>query len=376
MSKKLIKRKEVFEIKSRIKSALILFVVTIIVYLTYDNLQKIQAERNLPVGVTEIEISDWVKTREADEIGDGEKKLNSHIDLKELNQNISTEDVQAIDGLYDAKWNLRSISLIPNQESTEENVEDTVDITGNKVLRTIVKPDKNYDLRYHIDQFYEYLKSDRPIQWSENGTTTWNLWTRVDDTKTSIEWRMLSGKVYISDEQIKKLKSKDAQAVLGIPADNDYGFELIIPYNDIISIFVNKGITTINYTNRSMLKTYNLNDTLVSYKYTSGSKDCKNEYHDSLSNHTDGHHVDTNTLNENNLLDSNIADKLKFGDNTIDILIGNFIVSEDMLNSSCGFSKLNLYIIESPKINISAQFYTYKNEEIVYFDEDYLPKKD
>ena len=55
-----------FQIKSRIKSALILFVVTIIVFVTYDNLQKIEAQRNLPVGVTEVEISDWTKTREAD----------------------------------------------------------------------------------------------------------------------------------------------------------------------------------------------------------------------------------------------------------------------------------------------------------------------
>lgn len=60
-----------FQIKSKIKSALILFVVTIIVYVTYDNLQKIEAQRNLPVGVTEVEISDWVKTREVDEIGEG-----------------------------------------------------------------------------------------------------------------------------------------------------------------------------------------------------------------------------------------------------------------------------------------------------------------
>ena len=354
-----------FQIKSRIKSALILFVVTIIVFVTYDNLQKIEAQRNLPVGVTEVEISDWTKTREADEIGDGEKKLNSHIDLSGLNQNISDDDVEAIDGLYDATYKLRPMSLIPGD----------VSINGNKVLRTIIKSGKTSDLLgYHIDQLYEYLKSDKPIQWSENGTVSWNLWTKVDSTKSAVEWRMLSGKFNISEAQMEKIKSNEAEVLLGIPADNDYGFELVIPFNDIISVFLNKNPTSINYTNRSTFKQYYLNSVLANYRNLDTCQ--QNEYHCALSNHTDGYHVDTNTLDQNNLLDTNISNNLIAGENTIDILIGNLITSESLLNSSYGFSKLNIYIIESPKINISAQFYTYKNEEIVYFDENYLPKKD
>ena len=177
-----------FQIKSKIKSALILFVVTIIVYVTYDNLQKIEAQRNLPVGVTEVEISDWVKTREVDEIGDYEKKLNSHVDLVELNQNVSIDDVQAIDGLYDDKWNLSSIPLLngstsvvsqesaenseegidvsqENTEISEETTEDIVQasITGNKVLRTIVNTGTSSLLRYNIEQLSAYLKSDTPV---------------------------------------------------------------------------------------------------------------------------------------------------------------------------------------------------------------------
>lgn len=390
-----------FQIKSKIKSALILFVVTIIVYVTYDNLQKIEAQRNLPVGVTEVEISDWVKTREVDEIGDYEKKLNSHVDLVELNQNVSIDDVQAIDGLYDDKWNLSSIPLLngstsvvsqesaenseegidvsqENTEISEETTEDIVQasITGNKVLRTIVNTGTSSLLRYNIEQLSAYLKSDTPVVWSENGTVTWNLWTSVDDKKTAIEWRMISGKFNLSYEQLQKIKSRDAHMLLGIPADNDYGFELIIPYNDIISVFVNEKPTSINYTSKSTLIQYYLNSTRSDYKYTAGSNYCKNEYHNELSNHTDGNHVDTNVLDQSGLLDCEILNNLKSGENTIDILIGNIIISKASLNNSNGFSKLNLYIIESPKINISAQFYKYENEEIVYFDENYLPKKD
>lgn len=370
-------------------------------YVTYDNLQKIEAQRNLPVGVTEVEISDWVKTREVDEIGDYEKKLNSHVDLVELNQNVSIDDVQAIDGLYDDKWNLSSIPLLngstsvvsqesaenseegidvsqENTEISEETTEDIVQasITGNKVLRTIVNTGTSSLLRYNIEQLSAYLKSDTPVVWSENGTVTWNLWTSVDDKKTAIEWRMISGKFNLSYEQLQKIKSRDAHMLLGIPADNDYGFELIIPYNDIISVFVNEKPTSINYTSKSTLIQYYLNSTRSDYKYTAGSNYCKNEYHNELSNHTDGNHVDTNVLDQSGLLDCEILNNLKSGENTIDILIGNIIISKASLNNSNGFSKLNLYIIESPKINISAQFYKYENEEIVYFDENYLPKKD
>ncbi|MGM9535067.1 MAG: hypothetical protein ACI3VR_07430, partial [Intestinibacter sp.] len=326
----------------------------------YDNLQKIEAQRNLPAGVTEVEINDWTKTREANEIGDSEKKLNSYSDLSELNQNISDEDVESIDGLYDARWNLR---------------EPSEGITGNKVLRTIVNTGTSTKLRYNIDQLYGYLKSDKPIEWSENSTVSWNLWTKVDTTKSAVEWRMLSGKFNISETQLKKIKSNQAEVLLGIPADNDYGFELIIPFNDIISVFLNKNPTSINYTNRATLKEeYYLNNKFISYRNTAVLDTCQQgEYHTVLSNHTDGYHVDTNTIDQNNLLDTNISDNLIAGENTIDILIGNIITK---LNSSYGFSKVNIYIIESPKINISGQFYTYENQEIVYFDENYLPKKD
>ena len=64
-----------FLIKSRIRFAIGVCIMTVFVFITYDNLQNIQAERNLPLGVTEVELTNWTKTREPEEIGDGEKKM-------------------------------------------------------------------------------------------------------------------------------------------------------------------------------------------------------------------------------------------------------------------------------------------------------------
>ena len=328
----------------------------IIIYTTCDGLD---AQASLPDGVIELETTNWVKTREPDEIGEGEKKLNSHVDLSEFNKNISAEDVETIDGLYDEKYNLRPISSLP---------ENNGEISGNKVLRTVALSNDTSVLRYDIDNLYSYLKSDSAINWQNDGGVTWNLYTEVNDTKSSVEWRMLSAKFNISEEQKKLIDSKNVQVLLGVPADNKYGFELIVPYSDIMSVFVNKKTTSVNCINNSKQNSYYLNDTLIKYKST--LECCDENYHKKLSNYTDGYHVDTN------LADFEIANKVfKSGENTIDILIGNFITNENSLNNVYGFSKINLYIIEKPKININLKFYKYVNEEIVYFDENYLPKK-
>ena len=399
--------------------------MTLIVYITYDNLQNIEAQRSLPIGVIEVETTNWTKTREPNEISDNEKQLNSYSVVSAFNKNISPNCVESIKDLYNSKdWRLKSIkdvsiddeekieteemsSYAEEEDKTSEeiksqeetNVEqitnnneekasnkenannltvDSQNITGNKVLRTIIQSEKGINpLKYDIDVLYEYLKSDKTVNWDERDTIKWDLYTEVDDQISSIEWRMLSAKVNITDEQMKILKSKNAIAVFGIPADNKYGFELILPYNDLISIFVNKSITNINYQNRPTYerKCY-LNDTFIKYKATSIDKCYNKDYHTSLSNHTDKHHIDTGLLNEENLdlMDLDISSKLILGENTIDILIGNFITNENLVNNSCGFSKINLYIIEKPQVNVNVQFYKYKNGEIVYFGNDYLPK--
>ena len=364
--------------------------MTVFVFITYDNIQNIQAERNLPLGVTEIELTNWTKTREPEEIGDGEKKMNSHSDRVELNEGISSEEVESIDGLYkrekeDSKYYLKLRAIKDVSSSTNESEDKSEnEVSGNKVLRTIVNSGLEKDLiSYSINDLYGYLKSDRPIKWDNEGKITWDLHTCVDPKNevSSIEWRMLSASFKIEFEQKKLLEEGKAYAVLGIPADNKYGFELIMPYNDLASVFLNQKTTNINFETRHVLKKQRLNSTDIEYKndifYTCSSKN----YHNSLSQHTDGYHVDMRTLSESagkikgSPLEMDLKEKLNIGENTIDILIGNFITSDNLKNNSCGFSKINLYIIEKPQMDISMKLYKYKNGQVVYFDEDYCPTK-
>ena len=457
-------------IKKKIKYIITVFIVTVIVYVTYDNLQNIDAGRSLPVGVSEVELTNWTKTREPNEINNGEKKLNSHSDLAELNKNIDQSDVENIKDLYDSKNNiLRGINYVTivdevdtsdttdtdtaditnatsirpeipssneeskaneeilydktgvldseealdsekatEQYSTEEisdsgdtPVEDIVvsvgseseihesmpkvvvednetpkKVTGNKILRTIVSPEKGGIIRYDLSTLYGYLKSDKPIDWQDGKFVTWDLYTSLDpeNQKASIEWRMLSAKFNISQEQYNLLRENEAYAVLGVPSDNEYGFELIVPYNDIISVFINKSLTSLNYQNRNTTRIYNLNGSETKYKASLLSK-CKNptDHKGDLSKHTDFYHIECGVFNSDNFMETNISKDLKLGENTIDFLVGNFISSESVLNNSYGFSKLNLYIIEKPQLDINVQFYKYRDGKIVYFDENYLP---
>lgn len=372
--------------------------MTVFVFITYDNLQNIQAERNLPLGVTEVELTNWTKTREPEEIGDGEKKMNSHSDRAELNEGISVEDVESVDGLYenvkeDGKnyLKLRTIKDVSSSSDKTENINVDTDkleggVSGNKVLRTMINSGTSNELiSYSIDDLYGYLQSDKPIKWDNEGKITWDLHTCVDPkgNLNSIEWRMLSASFEITDKQIRLLQDGNAYAVLGIPADNKYGFELIMPYNNVASVFLNKKTTNINYETRRLLEKQRLNSKDIDYENTS-SYTCSNAtYHNSLSNHTDGYHIHMEDLIENagkikgSPMEMDLKDKLVMGENTIDILIGNFVTSDNFKNNSCGFSKINLYIIEKPQMEISMKLYKYKNGQkggqVVYFDDAYRP---
>ena len=110
--------------------------MTVFVFITYDNLQNIQAERSLPLGVTEIELTNWTKTREPEEIGDGEKKMNSHSDRAELNEGISSEEVESIDGLYksgNGYLNLTNINYVTSSSDKLDNVNENVEQSTQKV---------------------------------------------------------------------------------------------------------------------------------------------------------------------------------------------------------------------------------------------------
>lgn len=79
--------------------------------------------------------------------------------------------------------------------------------------------------------------------------------------------------------------------------------------------------------------------------------------------------------NKGELTPLDLRNWLRKDKNNIDILIGNYITNSNQKNISCGFSKINLYIIEKPKIDVTMKLYKYKNGQVVYFDENYRPTK-
>ena len=347
--------------------------MTVFVFITYDNLQNIQAERSLPLGVTEIELTNWTKTREPEEIGDGEKKMKSHSDRAELNEGISSEEVESIDGLYksgNGYLNLTNINYVTSSSDKLDNVNENVEqstqkVTGNKVLRAFLNSGSSIQLiNYNIGDLYGYLKSDKPINWNDEGKVTWNLHTCVDPKNkvNSVELRMISASFNITSEQIELIQSGKAYAVLGVPAENEYGFEPIMPYNDMVSVFLNGIATNINYECRSVTQSCKLNKFTINYK-TTKSNDCWDKtYHQNLSSHTDGHHIHMDTLsggNKGELTPLDLRNWLRKDKNNIDILIGNYITNSNQKNISCGFSKINLYIIEKPKIDVTMKLYKY-----------------
>ena len=121
-------------IKKNIKYIITVFIATVIVYVTYDNLQNIDAGRSLPVGVSEVELTNWTKTREPNEINNGEKQLNSHSDLAELNKNIDQSDVENIKDLYDSKNNIlrgiNYVTIVDEVDTSDTTDIDTADITN------------------------------------------------------------------------------------------------------------------------------------------------------------------------------------------------------------------------------------------------------
>lgn len=377
------------------------------------------------MGVTEIEMTNWTKTREPNEIGDGEKKLNSYSELAGLNENILETDVESISDLYDTNTGkLREIINLSNNlqytdslENTNKTISDmntdandniSKDITGentvvigNKVLRTPTKLSNINIIDYTIKALYGYLKSDNDvgsnnyINWDEQNRVTWKLYTRDDPNGkvNSIEWRMLSAKVNITREQKKLIDDKKVFALLGIVVDDETGFELIMPCDDVVSVFVNDGNTNINYHNRQGSSViYKLNDVQVKFKSMIGTEnECINSvYHEELSSHTDGYHVDMGNLinpkvvsdsgstasySKREIMELDLGGNLNIGENEIDILVGNYIVDSSYKNKLCGFSKLNLYIIEKPKVDVEMMFYKYKDGKAVFFDTDYRPTK-
>lgn len=346
----------------------------------------------LPEGVRKIEIENWTKTREVEDIGDGEKKLNSEEFEGIENINIDENNIEILYNLFDGLKMMRTPKTV--YLKNKEKYSDL--ITGNKVLR-IRNGTKDTINGFKYNIIDSWIGSDTNAIWKEgefgSKIITWKPYVKVisnnKNAGTPIEWRMLKGKFYLSDEDIKLINSKQVQPVIGIETNDKDEFKLICPFNDLMSIFINGKRTSINYkTVREdcsyIIKSNYIDESendLVNYinaNLNGNEKYCDREKDNILSQHTNCKHLDTNILSKNyeSYYYKMIGDISKYikkttNEYTISLLIGQ--MAREVGNIPYyggGISKLNLYLIENPKFDIKIKPYKIKDDKKVYIDSD------
>ena len=179
----------------------------------------------LPLGVERVEIGNWTKTREANEIEGDEKKINSEEfeNTKNINLNDDSNSIEIITNLYKNETkSMRTLKAVNNLNSNE-STENPVFHKGNKILRTKVR---SFEPIYSFsninsktssyDTLNTWVGSDTSTKWID-GTIgskiiTWPCYVKVSEQVISknapIEWRMLEGKFQLSDEQINLIREK------------------------------------------------------------------------------------------------------------------------------------------------------------------------
>ena len=342
----------------------------------------------LPEGVRKIEIENWTKTREVEDIGDGEKKLNSEEFEGIENINIDDNNIEILYDLFDRANMMRIPKTVYLKNIEKYNDE----ITGNKILR-MRNYTKNAINGFKYNVINSWVGSDTSVIWKggELGSKiiTWKPYVKVinNDVGNPIEWRMLKGKFYLSDEDIKLINSRKVQPVIGIETKDKDKYKLICPFNDIMSIFINGQTTSINYKTVQEDCSYRINsndkdrqeNNLVNYidaNLNENEKYCDRENDNILSQHTNYKHLDTNILGksyEDNYykMIGDISQYIERTTNeyTISLLIGQMAREVgDISYYGGGISKLNLYLIENPKFDIKIKPYKFKNNKKVYID--------
>ena len=86
----------------------------------------------LPSGVERVEIGNWTKTREVNEIGGDEKKLNSEVlsNIENINMGDDAKEVEIVDNVYN-NINLKMKNII------DANNDRLSQSDGNEDIRTI-----------------------------------------------------------------------------------------------------------------------------------------------------------------------------------------------------------------------------------------------
>ena len=351
------------------------------------NLVYIKKIHALPVGVDRVEIGNWTKTREINEIKEDEKKLNSENfnNIRNINFDDNVNLLEVFTNLYTSgNKSMRNVSTV----SSYEYQGDKNKIKGNKVLRTRIRASEPF-YSFDYNTIKTWIGSDVSPNWKDgylgSKIITWPCYVEVlaGDIKSEspIEWRMLEGEFQLNKEQLELIKLKKVQPVIGIESNN--GCNLILPFCDLLNIFINGKITDINY--RSVLEPYKfkLDKTIGNYNLvnaTGNDRYCNKELDNSLSQHTRNKHIDCNILKS--VTGDNyykmVGDISQYINTSVEkykisLLIGQVgRMGEDILNYNGGTSKITLFLIENPQFNMTIKPYIINdNNEKMYVSSDY-----
>lgn len=347
------------------------------------NLVYVKKINALPTGVDRVEIDNWTKTREINEIKENKKKLNSEefTNIRNINFDDTLNQLEVFNNLYTTVN--KSMREVKDININSENV-----INGNKVLRTRVRTFEPF-YSFNYDTIKTWIGSDVSPTWGDgylgSKIITWPCYVEVlkydINGEAPIEWRMLEGEFNLNKEQLELIKSKKVQPVIGIESKD--GNHLILPFCDLLNVFINGEITDINYRASSEPYKFKVDKSIGNYNLVNimeNNRYCNKEIHNNLSQHTRNKHIDCNilkpTISDNYYkMVGDISQYIKpeISDYKISLLIGQLgRMGQDVLNYNGGTSKITLFLIENPKFNVSIKPYTVNDSgKKLYISSDY-----
>ncbi len=349
------------------------------------NLVYIKKIDALPEGVDRVEIGNWTKTREINEIEEDEKKLNSEElgGIRNINFDENFNKLELFSSLYTSSNSMRSVKKV----SSIEYDENETAIKGNKVLRTKVRTSEPF-YSFDYKTIKTWIGSERSIRWDdgllESKIITWPCYVEVLEEKNieaPVEWRMIEGEFQLDKNQLDLISSKKVQPVIGIESKDD--FNLILPFCDLLNIFINEETTDLNYRAVTDDYKFKIGNSIGNYQYidlAGNEKYCNKEIDNNLSNHTQNKHIDCNILKSsttnnyyNMVGDISQYIKKSIENYKISLLIGQIgRKSGGALNYTGGTSQITLFLIENPQFKVSIKPYIInKQNERIYISSDY-----
>ena len=130
------------------------------------NLVYVKKINALPTGVDRVEIGNWTKTREINEIKGEEKKLNSERfdNIRNINFEDSLNQIEEFTNLYTSTS--KSMRTVKQVNDDSKNIINENIIKENKVLRTRVRTfEPIYSFTY--DTIKTWIGSEASPTWGE-----------------------------------------------------------------------------------------------------------------------------------------------------------------------------------------------------------------